>query len=402
MTDAIGGCALVPVVSTYDTGRPRPAEREGFALMFKPRILFVVGAGASKEAGLPIGNELTATIAEKIKFKFEDFSQTAGDTRIAEALREHVRREDRRGGDIEPYLQACRQISAAMPQAPSIDSFIHTHQGNKEIELCGKLAIVQSILEEEQKSLLFFDPQARNARPDFNKLQKTWYNSFMPLLTEGYNKDNISNIFGSVAFIAFNYDRCIEHFLFHSLQNYYHVEPVEAAGIMQVLRIIHPYGVAGHLPWQLNNGGGVPFGNSQRGKELLALAGQIKTFTESFKDYALITDIHRLVRDAETVVFLGFAFHPQNMDLIQPPKPSNAKHVFATAKGISGNDCTVIKTQLLEFFNSKPQKVQVDIQKDLEPDSEVHEFVEGLARRRNMMRIMASLMKARVVAARAS
>ncbi len=39
---------------------------------------------------------------------------------------------------------------------------------------------------------------------------------------------------------------------------------------------------------------------------------------------------------------------------------------------------------------------------NLEPDSEVHEFVEGLARRRNMMRIMASLMKARVVAARAS
>ncbi len=38
----------------------------------------------------------------------------------------------------------------------------------------------------------------------------------------------------------------------------------------------------------------------------------------------------------------------------------------------------------------------------LEPDSEVHEFVEGLARRRNMMRIMASLMKARAVAARAS
>ena len=38
----------------------------------------------------------------------------------------------------------------------------------------------------------------------------------------------------------------------------------------------------------------------------------------------------------------------------------------------------------------------------LEPDSEVYAVIEGLAPRRGMMRIMASLMKATAVAARAS
>jgi len=38
----------------------------------------------------------------------------------------------------------------------------------------------------------------------------------------------------------------------------------------------------------------------------------------------------------------------------------------------------------------------------LEPDSEVYAVIEGFARRRSMMRIMASLMKATAVAARAS
>ena len=37
------------------------------------------------------------------------------------------------------------QISRAMSQERSIDQFLHTHQGNEKIELCGKLAIAQSI-----------------------------------------------------------------------------------------------------------------------------------------------------------------------------------------------------------------------------------------------------------------
>ena len=126
--------------------------------MFQSKTLIVVGAGASKEARLPTGNELTATIASKIDIRFSEFSgQSSGDHEITAALKSHATDVDRQPGVINPYLHACRRIRDAMPQAISIDSFIEDHQGDEKIELCGKLAIVQSILEAERKSFLFFD-----------------------------------------------------------------------------------------------------------------------------------------------------------------------------------------------------------------------------------------------------
>ena len=331
--------------------------------MFQSKTLIVVGAGASKEVGLPTGNELTDTIADKVDIKFRDFNeQFSGDCEITSALRFHARDVDGRPGDINSYLHACWRIRDAMPQAISIDSFVDDHQGDEMIELCGKLAIVRSILEAEQKSLLFFDPHQRNAKPNFNRLQETWYNSFMQLLTERCRKENIDQRLEGVSFIIFNYDRCIEHFLFHALQNYYGTQPAEAAGLMERLKVFHPYGIVGHLPWQTGDDG-TPFGSSNHGgKLLLSLARQIKTFTERIEEEATITAIRQLVQNAEIVVFLGFAFHPQNMELIKPSQPTDAKRIFATALGISHSDCEIITNQIFDLCGKRPH---VDLRNNL-------------------------------------
>ena len=151
--------------------------------MFQSKTLIIVGAGGSKEAGLPIGIELTANIANRVDIRFSEFNgQSSGDHEITAALNSHATDVDGRPGDINSYLDACGRIRDAMPQAISIDSFIDGHQGNEKIELCGKLAIVQSILDAEKKSLLFFDHQRLDAQLDFNNLQETWYHSFMQLL----------------------------------------------------------------------------------------------------------------------------------------------------------------------------------------------------------------------------
>lgn len=149
-----------------------------------PRLVFVVGAGASKEVGLPTGQELTATIATKVDILFSDFNQqTSGEHEIVAALREHV--SDRAGdhNDVNDYLRAGWRIRDAMPQALSIDSFIDAHQGDEHIELCGKLAIVRSILEAERNSSLYFDPRDRDCRLDFGAVEHTWYNRFMQLIS---------------------------------------------------------------------------------------------------------------------------------------------------------------------------------------------------------------------------
>lgn len=347
--------------------------------MFEPRTLFIVGAGASSEASLPTGNQLKASIAKKIDIKFErGIDQITGDHQITEALRQHVRITDGDRGDINPYLEAGWQIRDAMPQAISIDNFLDSHQGNERIELCGKLAIVQSILEAEKRSLLFYDEQQPDAKINYNDLQNTWYNSFMQLLTEGFHKGNINLSLDNVSFVIFNYDRCIEHFLYHALQNYFVIEPAEAGELMQGLKIFHPYGVVGLLPWQTDHDA-IPFGSSHHGRKLLSLAGQIKTFTERIEDETGIAALRQLLQDAENVVFIGFAFHRQNMELMKPNFPCNTKRVFATAKGISRSDCDIVQRQILDLVSDKMVIPEIKIENQFTCHSLFREFWRSLS-----------------------
>src|SRR4051794_32501351 len=113
--------------------------------MIRSKTLFIVGAGASCEAGLPAGNELKLQIANHLNVRFQDFQQTSGSFKIVEALREQLRRQNL-PNNINPYLGSVWRIRDAMPQPISIDNFLDAHQGDEQIELCGKLGIVQGIL----------------------------------------------------------------------------------------------------------------------------------------------------------------------------------------------------------------------------------------------------------------
>jgi hypothetical protein len=144
----------------------------------------------------------------------------------------------------------------------------------------------------------------------------------------------IDSIFKNVSFITFNYDRCIEHFLFHSIRDYYGIDENRMRELMGGLRVFHPYGAVGLLPWQTGPGEGVPFGGIEYSPKLLPISRQIKTFTERVEDDAALTVIRNEVAEAEVVVFLGFAFLEENMKLISPGHPTKAKRVFATAHGI--------------------------------------------------------------------
>jgi hypothetical protein len=188
--------------------------------MFELRTLFVVGAGASCEAGLPAGNQLKHRIAQKLDIRFEDGSRLlSGDKDIVEALRSHVRRPSGQPGDINPYLHAAWRIRNAASQAVSIDAYLDAHQGDERMELCGKLGIVSSILEAESASKL---NSSQSSYPmDFRHLESTWYNKFMQSLSERVRKNDLSTIFNQVSFIILNYDRCVEHFLMHGLKNYF-------------------------------------------------------------------------------------------------------------------------------------------------------------------------------------
>ena len=214
------------------------------------KTLFIVGAGASSEANLPTGEKLKQNIAKLLDYKYERYArQLGGDNDIYDALVAQSRKDDFVHPNLDSYIKAAWHIRDAMPQAISIDNFLDSQSGDTKIELCGKLAIVRSILSAEKGSLLYIDKNDTRNKLKFSDIQKKWYTSLWQLLTENCQKTDLAERFKSFALIVFNYDRCIEHFLFHSLQNYYKITGPEAAEIISNLEIHHPYGTAGDLPW---------------------------------------------------------------------------------------------------------------------------------------------------------
>lgn len=305
-------------------------------------------------------------IARLVDIKFEyGHKQISGDRTIVEALRKHTNH-----GDINPYLACGRQISAGMRLANSIDSFLDSHKDDHGIRLCGKLAIAKCILDAEKNSTLYIDPFADpEDRLNFDRVADTWFVRFFKILHDGIAKSDLDSLFDRVSIINFNYDRCVEYFLVHAIQAFFSVEENRAQAVVSHLRIFHPYGTVGPLPWQ-DPQKAVPFGSSaQQADVLLALSQSLRTYTEQLEEGDVLAAIRNEVRRADAIVFLGFGFHRQNMDLITPPRRQGQKtsqtRVYGTAKNVSKADCQVIENQVRAVLRSANKEGAFEIRNDL-------------------------------------
>lgn len=312
----------------------------------KGKTVYILGAGASCEVNLPSGDKLRGEIAALLDLRFDFNKQTSGDRIIADALRVHMQQTGD-SGDGGSYVRAAHQIRAGMEYAVSIDNYLHQHRGNKEAELCGKLSIVRVILESENGSLMHMQPGADSHQFPQSALASTWYSRLWQVLTDGCRAEDLEARFESIAFVIFNYDRCIENYLYHALQVFYGLSAQQAGQLLGSVEIHHPYGTVGVLPWQGNHAPAIAFGGTPHGAQLLSLSRLIKTFTESVDpSHSEIVAIQALVRSAEKLVILGFAFYQQNMDLLWPgvaQNRSNRGNCYATAFGISASDLEIVR-----------------------------------------------------------
>jgi len=343
------------------------------------KLVLVIGAGASSELGLPVGSELKAKIAELLDIRFDN-KQISGDYEIAEALRVALRQSSVARPDINGYLGAAWAIRDAMPQAISIDHFIDSRRGDEKTELCGKLAIVRSILHAEQRSTIHLNPRNRS-KINYAYTETSWLNPFMRLLTENCQSSDLKDRLNSVAFIIFNYDRCIEHYMYHWLQTYYGLSEAAASELLAGISIYHPYGSIGALPWQAR-GGSVGFGEEIERERLLESAKRIKTFTEGTDPTSSeITEIRQTVAAARNLLFLGFAFHKLNMQLLKLDGKRQPFHgisrVFATAKGISNFDVDDIASEISDMRACKRDLIQ--IRNDLTCHDVFYEYARSIS-----------------------
>jgi hypothetical protein len=323
------------------------------------KTLYVLGAGSSKEVDLPVGEQLTEAIANLVDIRFEGgYRRISGDEYIHQALRIHMQRIAPNNADINPHLHAGWRMRDAMPLAASIDNFIDAHRADKLTELIGKLAIVRAILAAERRSKLWRD--ATDGGPDkqldLDNVRDSWFAAFWRVLCNGCTAGEFAKRAKSVAFVSFNYDRCIQQFLYHAARAYYGLQSAEAAAAVSHIKVFHPYGSVGQLPWHQDAAASaVAYGEDVQPGELLSLTAGIRTFTESIEadEDGVITGAREWIDSANRIVFLGFAYHSQNMRLLWPTPVGErkvaARNVYGTAYKISDSDIRAIEREISAY-----------------------------------------------------
>lgn len=320
------------------------------------RLVFVLGAGASYELGLPIGSQLTHHIQRALNFDHDGMNFSGGDTTIKNALASSS------GLD---WYNASRLVALNMPLAPSIDNFVDAHKNRPGVAQCAKTAIAKCILDAERASKIYVDPRNIYNTINFSLSADAWHTLFFRTLTINCTVDQLPDRLKQVGVITFNYDRCFEHFLHHALKNYYDISHQETTKILNNLEIYHPYGQVGVLSQEATPAT-VIYGEVIDPRKLSSISGQIRTFTETVDDKADIDLIRRMAFDARALVFLGFAFHPINVNLLLPTFQTNKqydKRVFGTALGSSRNDLDIISYDLQTRYGC--DKAAVDLRNDL-------------------------------------
>src|SRR5690606_23024177 len=146
-----------------------------------------------------------------VNFYIEGGRMVRGDSRIAAALQSQA------VGGWGPFLQAGRMIADGVRYSRSIDNYVHSHSDKEAVKTVAKMAIVQTILDAEKSCHISVDTQAHPLRfRDEPRAHKSWLSDFFTVLQDGViEAKNLDKIFDNLTIVNFNYDRCVEHYLFH-------------------------------------------------------------------------------------------------------------------------------------------------------------------------------------------
>ncbi len=283
--------------------------------------MFVVGAGASCDFKLPLGADLVEEIIQQL---LDDI--VTGDDTVRKEQRLKTAFMAHHIGYDDQWFEAAVRLRGGLIGASSIDALLHSFRRDERVVRLGKMAIAARILLSEGNSEV-----ARLALNNLVKAQKaalglrpTWIGRFFSQVRGDLSPDEAAEAFENVTFVTFNYDRCIEFYLYYALRLICHRSVEEAREIVNSIPIHHVYGSLGVLPEleegdarAFDNAVAVPFGDTRL--NLDSVAKGLRTFREEGVDRGDGPDaVHAAIENAEQLVFLGFGFHEQNLRVLGP------------------------------------------------------------------------------------
>lgn len=318
--------------------------------MFKQKVVFVVGAGASREYNFPLGSELKDQIATATRFQFDYGSSrlTAGSQDLLDHIRRHVSRDRAR---VAEYTIAGNMLAGAIPSFISIDEALHYVSESPEAVEVGKIAIVDQIIRAERGSTLSFD--SRTGR--LTHLPEGWIAEMFSMALAGAQRKHLRTIFDRVTFINFNYDRAIEQYLYWALQERASANAADAKEIVEKLNMLRPYGSIGQFSPDYGNA--FSFGSTAH-FDLFSRLGSLGTYTEK-KPLHDLSAMSTALTDAKLILFLGFGYHPSNVDVIKVASGQSSAFVIGSVLGIHGANHRTIEDRVAINLGINPVAVEL-------------------------------------------
>lgn len=143
----------------------------------------------------------------------------------------------------------------------------------------------------------------------------------------------------------------------------YGVSKEISAEACENIKIIHPYGCIGKLPWQTMKNGDVVFEYGHVENNLSSVYNKIRTFNEE-NNCDNVSLVKKIIEDYELIVFLGFGFHDQNISFIRPNLNNKSKTILGTVYGFSDFNSREIERKLGSIFSIDRNMVQIYLSKE--------------------------------------
>jgi hypothetical protein len=300
--------------------------------MIRSKTTFVLGPGAAAELHFPGPTEMLERIAAALDFGRASANQMTRDTA---AILRHVGKLAERTGRTEEHLyRAAQRIHQSAKVGRTIEGVIDQNDDDPLVEAFGKLALGVFTLQSEQRSSVRATPQSHGALP--LQTGDYWLLELGRLITAGLPRSQLEKGLADVTIVSFTYDRATEHVLPYVLSTAYGTTLQEAQRLVAgKLKVFHPLGSVGRLPWQTGDGPDVDWGN-ETAWNIAALSTHIRTASQAMKDRTTVGALRSAVAASQRIVFLGFDFAPAALDLLVDGSLSHNPELVIAAPGLTG------------------------------------------------------------------
>lgn len=294
--------------------------------MIRTKTAVVIGSGASVEIELPGQREMLASIAQGFDFQRLGSDLATPETGVFDALFRKVKNEG------EKLREAALRIRAGSRLSTSIHALLQQHGEDAHVVAAGKLAVAYYTLKAERDCAMEAEPRDPGDLPF--RGNENWLYQLGLMVVDGVSRSRAEHCLDNLQIVNFNTDRAVEHYIPWVLHSGFGMPITEAQQLCaEKLKLVHPYGRAGRLPWQAGGDASADWGADDM-KALFKVAEGIRTPSELAGDRQLKASIQSGLGGARRLVFVGFDFNSlDTTNLFQERLSHNPETLVSLGEG---------------------------------------------------------------------